>query len=98
MPRPRNAGDYTVREAAAALPACEQTIYRKLKLGEIPHYRDERGRIFIKRDYVRLQRATGGGVDATLAYIERVLADAPPLSDEQRNRLAEILAPARGVA
>ena len=28
-------------------------------------------------------------------YIERVLAQAPPLSDEQRTRLAELLAPVR---
>ena len=28
-------------------------------------------------------------------YIERTLAAAPPLSDEQRNRLAELLRPAR---
>jgi hypothetical protein len=28
-------------------------------------------------------------------YIERVLAQAPPLSDEQRTRLAELLRPAR---
>jgi hypothetical protein len=28
-------------------------------------------------------------------YIETVLAQAPPLSDEQRNRLAELLRPAR---
>ena len=28
-------------------------------------------------------------------YIEKVLSQAPPLSDEQRNRLAELLRPAR---
>ena len=28
-------------------------------------------------------------------YIEKVLAEAPPLSDEQRNRLAELPRPAR---
>lgn len=29
------------------------------------------------------------------AYIERVLAAAPPLSDDQRSRLAELLRPVR---
>ncbi|WP_131812477.1 hypothetical protein [Mycolicibacterium fortuitum] len=29
-------------------------------------------------------------------YVERVLATAPPLSDEQRTRLAELLRPVRG--
>jgi len=29
------------------------------------------------------------------AYIKKVLAEAPPLSDEQRNALAELLAPIR---
>lgn len=28
-------------------------------------------------------------------YVERVLADAPPLTDEQRTRLAELLRPVR---
>jgi hypothetical protein len=28
-------------------------------------------------------------------YIEKILASAPPLSDEQRNALAELLRPAR---
>lgn len=32
--------------------------------------------------------------ERTAAYIERVLADAPPLSDEQRIRLAELFRPA----
>lgn len=32
------------------------------------------------------------------AYIERTLAAAPPLTDEQRTRLAELLAPARTAA
>ncbi len=29
-------------------------------------------------------------------YVEKVLATAPPLSDEQRSRLAELLTPLRG--
>lgn len=33
--------------------------------------------------------------ERTAAYIERVLAEAPPLTDEQRIRLAELLRPAR---
>jgi hypothetical protein len=31
----------------------------------------------------------------TQAYIDRLLADAPPLTDEQRTRLAELLRPVR---
>ncbi|WP_164517848.1 hypothetical protein [Mycobacterium sp. P7213] len=31
-------------------------------------------------------------------YIESVLAQRPPLTDEQRNRLAELLRPVRGGA
>ena len=34
----------------------------------------------------------------TVAYLERVLAQAPPLTDEQRTRLAELLAPVRRAA
>jgi hypothetical protein len=33
--------------------------------------------------------------ERTAAYIEKVLAEAPPLTDEQRTRLAELLRPAR---
>lgn len=36
--------------------------------------------------------------DRVAAYVEKVLAHAPPLSDEQRDRLAELLRPARGGA
>lgn len=84
-------GDYSVREAAVALPLSEQTVYRKVKYGEIPHYRDERGRIFIPSDYIKSQRGNQNA-DATLAYIEKVLADAPPLTEGQRSRLAVLLA------
>jgi hypothetical protein len=31
----------------------------------------------------------------TQAYVDRVLAEAPPLTDEQRVRLAELLRPVR---
>lgn len=31
--------------------------------------------------------------DAVIAHIKRVTATAPPLTDEQRNRLAALLAP-----
>ena len=31
------------------------------------------------------------------AYVEKVLAEAPPLSDEQRTKLAELLRPVRQV-
>lgn len=33
--------------------------------------------------------------ERTAAYIEKVLAEAPPLTDEQRTRLAELLRPAK---
>ena len=84
-------GDYTVREASVALPLNEQTVYRKVKYGEIPHYRDERGRIFIPREYIKSQRENHVA-DATMAYVEKVLADAPPLTADQRSRLAVLLA------
>jgi len=34
--------------------------------------------------------------ERTEQYIQKVLAEAPPLTDEQRTRLAELLAPVRG--
>jgi hypothetical protein len=36
--------------------------------------------------------------ERTAEYIERVLAEAPPLTDEQRTKLAELLVPVRGPA
>ncbi len=36
--------------------------------------------------------------ERTAAYIEKMLAEAPPLTDEQRARLAELLRPVRGGA
>jgi hypothetical protein len=34
-------------------------------------------------------------LNTTDAYIARLLAEAPPLTDQQRNRLAELLRPVR---
>jgi hypothetical protein len=42
----------------------------------------------------------GDGIDeaALDAYVKRVLAQAPPLTDEQRTRLAELLRPVQTCA
>ena len=97
MPQDAFSDGYSVRDAAEALGLGQQTVYKKIRLGEIPADRTESGRLVIPRDYVRSQRAPKD-VDATLSYIQKVLADAPPLTSEQRTRLAELLAPVRGVA
>jgi hypothetical protein len=48
-------------------------------------------------DNGELDDARRGLAEAKIAaYIEKVLAAAPPLSDEQRTRLAELLRPVRG--
>ena len=59
-------------------------IAREIKRGERP------------ADDPALDEAKRGLAAARLeAYIEKVLASAPPLSDEQRCKLAELLRPAR---
>jgi hypothetical protein len=50
-------------------------------------------------DQSKIASARADLAEAKIAdYVERVLAEAPPLTDEQRTRLAELLRPVRHTA
>lgn len=90
----------TLREAAESLGVHRNTIGRLIKRGELPVIR-------LGKKAVRVPKRA---VDEILAgrienrppsdeefdyYVQTVIAAAPPLSDAQRTKLAELLAPAR---
>ncbi|MGO1511594.1 MAG: hypothetical protein ACTHW4_13610 [Actinomycetales bacterium] len=63
--------------------------YHKLRaqLGASARHRPGEDRTDLKREFVTEKLAR---------YVERVVAEAPPLTDEQRQRIADLLAPRAG--
>jgi excisionase family DNA binding protein len=68
----------------------EQTVYRRIRRGEIPSYKDG-STVRVYREWFDAQEPADPSAD----YVERLLAEAGPLSEEQRTKLAEILSPIR---
>lgn len=82
-------------EAAEYFGVHPQTIRNWLRKGKIKAHRSP-GEHLYRFDLKELEAATAEvNSNALSAYVERILADAPPLSDEQRTRLAELLRPVR---
>lgn len=85
------------REAARLLKCSYWQIIQLTNDGRVPSYRCGR---LVRIRLVDLEEfmANGGCAtrpDAVDAWVARVLASAPPLTDEQRTRLAELLRPVR---
>jgi hypothetical protein len=71
---------------------------QRIEVSDILHQRAKIGALSRSRahDDRELVDAKRGLAEAKItAYIEKVLAQAPPLNDEQRTRLAELLRPVR---
>jgi excisionase family DNA binding protein len=98
----------TYQQAAKHLKVTVNTVRSMVSRAELPAWRCGPRAVRIRRsDLDRVLTPIDSDDSATLAttedqraaqiagYIETVLAQAPPLSDEQRNRLAELLRPAR---
>lgn len=85
----------SVADAARELGTDHTFLRRRIKDGRLPAVQLHGSRL------IRIRRAdldalkTPIGETSTDAWVEKLLAQAPPLSDEQRNRLAELLRPAR---
>ncbi|MGV0699137.1 hypothetical protein ABQF47_12145 [Mycolicibacter sinensis] len=62
------------------------------------YYRDLAKKSAAVRRNNGIIRRRNAATEKIAAYIERTLAAAPPLTDEQRHRLAELLRPARNTA
>lgn len=91
MPEVPAQGDFTVKEFAQRFRQTEQAVYRKCRRGEIPSYKIG-GSIRIRREdaeAIRQPRQT------STEYIRELIDSAPPLTQEQRAKLAELLAPIR---
>jgi excisionase family DNA binding protein len=95
-----------VRDVSLQYGVSEQTVRRKIKKGELFAYRCGPRLIKLDADQVEaamLRPATPAATnveaaDRAAAYIEKLLAEAPELTDEQRSKLAELLRPARATA
>ncbi|GAA1276896.1 hypothetical protein GCM10009589_34180 [Arthrobacter pascens] len=84
----------TVREAAEYLRVTPETVRRRVRSGDIPACK-------LGQRAVRIRRADLDNIIAPAtdleAHIAGVVAAAPPLSPEQRDRLAMLFRPAGGV-
>ncbi|OSC22103.1 hypothetical protein B8W69_26995 [Mycobacterium vulneris] len=88
----------SIRKTANKLDLSYSTVYRLIKAGKLPAYRVGQ-QLRIDPDALDAFIANGGNdaseSDAVDQWVERTLATAPPLTDEQRTRLAELLRPVR---
>jgi excisionase family DNA binding protein len=86
----------TIRDVCDRYGLSDKTIRRKIKTGQLTAYRV--GERLIKLDANQVEAALlrpAGVTNNIESYVAEVLAEAPPLTDEQRCRLAELLRPAR---
>jgi excisionase family DNA binding protein len=98
---PPSAPDLTAVEVAAQLGLNPRTVCRHAAEGRIGHSRVGKLLRFTQADvdaYLASCRkpAVGSDPDAYAEHIARLVEAAPPLSDEQRRKLAALLAPAGG--
>lgn len=89
----------TVSEAADILRVGHETVRRRVRNGSIPACRLGTRSIRIRRADVE-KIATPAPEDASTieAHIARIVAAAPPLSPEQRDRLSMLFRPADGAS
>lgn len=92
----------SVRQVADRLGAHRYTVYRLIKAGKLEAFHV--GQLLrVDPNVLDAFIANGGATsidtaaepDAVDQWVERTLATAPPLTDEQRTRLAELLRPVR---
>lgn len=96
----------SVRKVADRIGAHKYTVYRLIKAGKLEAFHVGQ-QLRVDPDVLDEFIAKGGATsidadpepepepDAVDQWVERVLATAPPLTDEQRTRLAELLRPVR---
>lgn len=82
--------DYTVAQVAAIVQQTERSIWRQCRAGKIPSYRVGKS-VRIRREDVEKLRQPQPPSD----YIRDLIESAPPLTETQRARLAELLTPVR---
>lgn len=96
MATPATFGDFvTVREAAELRRSHPETIRRHIREGKLRAYRSG-GKFLLRRDDLTLDEAYAGPMPTSSAqeldeHIARLVDAAPPLTPEQRDRLAVLL-------
>jgi excisionase family DNA binding protein len=86
----------TVREAADILRVSPETIRRRVRSGALPARKLGHSAIRIRRDDLDIITEPTTCPDSLEAHIARIVAAAPPLSPEQRDRLSMLFRPAAG--
>lgn len=86
----------TVREVAELLRVSPETVRRRVRAGDLPACKLSQRAIRIRRADLDAISATAPDVSALEAHIAKIVAAAPPLSPEQRDRLAVLFRPAGG--
>jgi excisionase family DNA binding protein len=92
----------SIRQAADRLGVHPNTVYRLIATGKLPSFHVGQ-QLRVDDDVLEAFVARGGSALATRtpepdpidAWVERTVATAPPLTDEQRTKLAELLRPVR---
>lgn len=90
LPQPENL--LTLAQAAKMCGVSQQTISRRIKSGDLRAYRIGPRAIRISPRDLR-QLATPTDAQQREQYIQRLLEAAPPLTQEQRDRLALLFRP-----
>ncbi len=96
LPESGAPADYTVKEFARVTQQSEQVVYRKIRAGLIPSYKVG-GAVRIRREDVEKIRQPRQQEATVTDFIRRLVDQAPEFTEDQRARLAELLAPVRRV-
>ena len=94
-PEPGDTADFTVREFARVTRQSEQVVYRKIRAGLIPSYKVGGGVVRIRREDVEKIRQPRTREATVSDFIRRLVDQAPDFTEDQRAKLAELLAPVR---
>jgi hypothetical protein len=87
-----------VRQAAAQVPCNPKLLYAKVANGEVRAIRLGPKAIRVRQSDLNAFIAARGTIpdpSSEYDYIERLLTTAPPLTEEQRSKLAALLRPGR---
>jgi excisionase family DNA binding protein len=90
----------SIRDVCDRYGLSEKTVRRKVKAGLLDAYRCGPRLLKLDADEVEaaLMRPAADGADDIEAAIARIISAAPPLTDDQRNRISALLRTGSGAA
>ena len=98
MPAPTQEHLLTVREAAEILRVTPETVRRRVRAGDLSACRLGRGAIRIRRADLDAAPAAVPPDTDLVAYVAKVISEAPPLTPQQCRTIAGLLRPSGGAA